>query len=140
MELHVFDEDKFVDIGFGLWLIPKIRACLISNYRWFKFDNWETYINTSDNVKRIYEDKEYKVLDIIIQCANNLVCEGTDGDIRIQINKNTYMPGYDRLNLYTIAKTINYGVLDISPCPIFSSTFADFAGSINDYVREYYQV
>lgn len=140
MELHVFDKDQLIDVDFGSWIIPKIRAKLMSSYKNYQFDNWEQYINTSDEVKRIYSHNKYNVFDIILLCSNNLVCEGTAGNIRIHINKNKFVPGYDRLNLEQIMKTINYGKLSIKACPIITDVFGYFAEDILSYVRQYYML
>ena len=140
MELHVFDKDKLIDIDFGFWLIPKIRAKLISSYKDYHFDNWDTYLNTSPDIKRMYSHNKYNVFDILLEGAYNLVCEGTSGDIRIFINKNNIVSGYDRLNLERVLKTINYGTLSIKACPIVSNVFAYFAEDIVSYARQYYQV
>ena len=138
MKLHVYDDHKFVDIGFGFWLIPMIRAKLITNSRRYKLANWDKFLNESESISRLYSRK-YTTQEIIIFAANNLTCKGIDGDINILFAEKP-VPGFDRLSLNSIIKTINYGTLDVKACPIFTDTLNFFAENINTYLQMYYEV
>lgn len=138
MRLHIYDEHKFVDEGFGQWLIPRIQFKLIQNLRKYKMGAWEQFLNESETISRLYSRK-YHVQEIVIFAANNLVCKGIDGNISIEFRE-TSVPGFDRLSLRGISKTINYGTLQIKGCPIFTDTFNFFAENINDYLELYYEV
>ena len=139
MELRIRDSQGFVDDGFGYWLLPRIKSKLISNISRYKTVNWDKYLTESENLNRLYK-KEYKVSDIIIFAANNLVCNGSDGDISIQFDNTKFVPGFDRIRLSTIVKLVNYGTLDMKACPIFTDTFHYFANNIDSYVGLYYRL
>lgn len=140
MELRIRDSQQIIDEAFGKWLIPRIKTKLISSISRYKFANWDNYLSTSDNIPRLYEDKEYTAASIIIFAANELVCQGGPGEIVIEFNTNDFVPGYDRLKLTTIIKTINYGTLDIKGCPIFTDVLDHFARHISTYARLYYRL
>ena len=117
----------------------RIRAKLIVNAFNYKLQLWDKYLSESNSVKRLY-NKDYKALDVILFAANNLVCKGTDGEVSIQFNDTKFVPGFDRLKLGVIVKTINYGTLDVKACSIFTDTFNYFAKDIDIFVKEYYKL
>ena len=137
MELRIRDSQNIIDIDFGLWLLPRIRSKLVSNIQKYILVNWDKYLTNSDKLPRIYK-KDYRTEDIIIFAAKNLVCKGVAGDISIQFDANKFVPGFDRVKLNVLVKTINYGTLDIKGCPIFEDTFKYFSTSIDDFVKSYY--
>ena len=139
MELRIKDSEEFVDTDFGRWLVLRIRSKLISNlskYNWVVLDK---YLTESSSIRRLY-NKSYKASDIIMFAANNLVCSGISGEIVISLNKDKFVPTYDRESLDVLARLINYGTLDVKGCPIFTDTFAYFSKNINMYLRLYYNL
>lgn len=139
MRLEIKDSNNFVNLEFGAWLIPHIKRKLISETGRYKFSNWDNYLTTSNSINRLY-NKAYKAVDIVLFASQHLVCNGIEGNISITFNNNIFVPGFDRLNLSTIIKTINYGTLDIKQCPIFSDVFNYFSNNIHMYLRLYYGV
>lgn len=139
MELRIRDSKGFIDVNFGYWLLPKIQSKLISNIDQYKLERWDNYLTNSKSLKRLYT-QEYKAENIILFAANNLVCDGADGEITIHFNNTKLIPGFDRLLLNTLIKTVNYGTLDTKGCPIFTETFNYFAQNIDSYVRLYYML
>lgn len=137
MELRIRDSQMILDEDFGRWLLPIIRVNLISSIRKYKFDLWNEYLTSSTSVNRLY-DKTYTANEIIIFAANNLIYKGSTGEIIISFDNNKFVPGFDRLRLATIIKTINYGTLEIKQCSIFTDTFNYFAENIDKYVGLYY--
>lgn len=139
MKLRIYDESGSIDTDFGWWLIPKISSAIISSINMRKLDRWNTYINETSDISRLYTRK-YKVEDIIIFACNNLVCKGTPGEIYIEINPVINAPGFDRIKLSSICKMINFGVQGVKEYPLFTSVFKEFKSNITDYVRMYYLV
>lgn len=140
MELRIQDDKGLVDTSFGNWLIIRIQAKLISNISKYKgLVSWDKYLNESTTIDRLY-DIEYHTSDIVIFAAKNLVCDGTDGEIVIHFDFNKFVPGFNRLKLDTLIRTINYGTRDIKACPIFTESFNYFANDIGTYVRQYYML
>ena len=139
MELRIRDSQGFVDESFGYWLIPRIKAKLISNISKYKLANWDKYLTESETLNRLYK-KDYKTTDVIIFAANNLVCKGADGEITIHFDNTKFTPGFDRLRLDVIVKTINFGTLDTKGCSIFTDTLNHFAKDIDTYVGLYYSL
>lgn len=139
MELRIKDSEEFVDTDFGRWLVLRIRAKLISNLSKYNWAVLDKYLTDSSKIRRLY-NKSYKASDIIIFAANNLVCSGISGEIVISLNKDKFVPAYDRESLDVLARLINYGTLDVKGCPIFTDTFTDFSKNINMYLRLYYDL
>lgn len=139
MRLLIRDSSKFVDRDFGNWLQIRIRSKLIVNAFNYKLQLWDRYLSESGSVRRLY-NRDYKALDVIMFAANNLVCKGTDGEVSIQFNDKKFVPGFDRLRLDVIVKTINYGTLDVKACSIFTDTLNYFAKNIDTFVKEYYKL
>lgn len=139
MELHITDKEKLIDLHFGVWLRDKIRLRLVSSYTKYHFDNWNKWLNDSEDIKKLY-NKKYSVLDIILFASKNIICNGVDGDLHIYFNNNIFVPGFDRLKLNTCIKTINFGTLDIKGCPIFTDTLDEFANNIDTYLSVFYRL
>ena len=140
MQLHLRDSNDLLDDKFARWLIVRIRFKLISSISRYNLTNWDKYFNTSKEVNRLYKDKTYRASDIIIFAANNLVYTSTKNEIRIFINNNKFVPGYDRLKLSVASKTLNYGTIDIKGCHIFTDVLEQFAKDINIYVAQFYRL
>lgn len=139
MELRLIDAQQILDVDFGRWLIPFIKTNLIANYSNYSFVNWETFLNETEDIKRLY-NKKYRVFDILKFASNNLICDGIAGEVHIHFNNNIYVPGFDRWKLTSAIKTINFGTLDIKGCPIFTDTLDEFASKINTYIGIYYNM
>lgn len=140
MELRIRDNNNILEAAFGYWLIPHIRVKLLSSIKDFNLKLWDDYLNNSTKISRMY-NKTYKAEDIIEFASRHIDCKCSySGEICIQFDSNVFVPGFDRLSLTTILKTINYGTLDIKACPIFTSTFNYFATNINTYVSMYYMI
>lgn len=140
MELRIYDDKGFIEKSFGEWLIPRIKVKLISNISKYKgLVNWDKYLTKSSTLDRLY-DMNYHSSDIVVFAAKNLVCTGTDGEITIHFDYNKFVPGFNKLKLDTIIKTINYGTRDTKACPIFTDSFDYFAEDIETYVRQYYML
>ena len=143
MELRIRDSTGIINVDFGEWLIPQISSELILNADHYNLELWDDYLNNSKDVKRLFK-KTYQTKDVILYAANyrlnNLKCTGFEGHINIGFDNNKFVPGFDRLRLSTLIKTINYGTLDRKGCFIFSNTFHKFARNIEQYVQTYYNI
>lgn len=139
MELRIRDSEGFVDKGFGWWLVFRIKVKLISNIKNYKLDNWDKYLNEATELNRLF-NRKYKTADVITFAAKNIICEGSAGEITLRFDDTKFVPGFDRLKLTTLLKTINFGTLSIKGCPIFSDTFNYFSEDIDTYVRLYYRL
>ena len=139
MELRIRDSKGFVDTSFGTWLIPRIQARLISRISKYNFSAWDEFLTKDSSLSRLYK-KTYKAADIILFASKNIVCTGVDGDITIHFNYTKFTPGFDRLPLNVIVKTINYGNISLKGCPIFTDTLNFFAEDIDSYIRIYYRI
>ena len=140
MELRLRDSASIIDESFAVWLRSHIKVKLISSINKYKLVNWDKYLNESENVSRLYKDKKYKASEIIMFAASKLVCTSVRGEVVISFKKNTFVPGFDRLDLNNIIKTINYGTVDIKGCPIFSDVLNNFAKNIDTYASMYYNL
>lgn len=138
MELRIRDSNNIIDEQFGRWLTERVKTKLLSNISRYRFVNWDTYLTESKQLKRLY-NRSYTVAEIVIFAASNISYVCVPGEITISLNNTKFVPGFDRLSLQSIAKTINYGTLDIKGCPIFTDTFDYFAKNIDLYTRAYYR-
>ena len=139
MELRIKDENQIVDTDFDKWLIPYIRVKIFASLGQYNLQQWDAYLTTSKNVPRLY-DKTYSTREVIQFACQHLVCKGVPSEISIQFDNTQFVPGFDRLRLTTLVKTINYGTLDMNGCPIFSDVFTWFIENIDDYIKFYYRV
>ena len=139
MELRVRDSNKIIDVDFGAWLSNRIKIKLLSNSKKYNFVHWDKYLSESETLKRLYK-KDYKAMDVIVFASKNIVCKGTDGEISITFDNTKFVPGFDRLPLVTLVKTINYGTQDSKGCPIFTDTFNYFVKNLDTYVGMYYSL
>lgn len=139
ISLNLHDSNKIIDIDFGYWLASKIKLKLLSNFRNYKFTNWDNFLNESKDIVRLYK-RTYTVYEVVVFASSNIVCNATEGNIVISIDNNKLVPGFDRLKLSTIIKTINYGTLEIKGCPLFTDTFNHFAENIGEYASIYYGI
>lgn len=139
IQLRIKDNTGIVQQDFGIWLIPKIKLSLLANIKKFNFSQWNEFLTTSDKLTRLYK-KDYTVSEIVEFASKNLQCSNIVNGISIHFKNNVVVPGFDRLNLNAIIKTINYGTLDTKPCPIFTATMNEYAENINEYARVYYDV
>lgn len=139
ISLRLHDSNNIIDSDFGYWLVSKIRVRLISNFRNYNFKRWDNYLTESKEVTRLYS-RNYTAYEIVDFAASNIICNSSTGEITISINNNKFVPGFDRLKLSTIVKTINYGTLDIKGCSIFTDTFNHFAENIDTYASIYYRI
>lgn len=138
MELNIRDKDSLVDLHFGRWLITKLRAKILQEVTKSNLSVWDTYLNTTDDLTRLF-NKEYTAAEIFLFAATKLVCQGNQGNITISIPQGLFVPGYDRLNLLSILKTINYGTRDKKGVPILTNSFRYFENNIQDFARLYYR-
>ena len=139
MELRLRDKEKFVDKGFGNWLVQRIRIKLLSEISKYNLTNWDKYLSESANLNRLYA-RDYKASEILVFAANNLACTGIDGDISIQFDNTKFVPGFDRLKLDLILRTITFGTRDTKACPIITDVFNSFAEDIDTYLHSYYML
>lgn len=140
MELIIRDSNKLLTDDFARWLLSKVKIKLIANISRYNVENFDNYLNESNDIKRLYKDKNYRASDIIMFAANNLVYSFSETEIRIHVDFNKYTPGYDRLKINTAAKLINYGTADKRGCPIFTNILNQFAENIQDYISLYYRL
>lgn len=139
MELRIREPNNFADRLFGLWLVSKIRTHLISNMKNYHFDQWNNYINKSEDIRKL-QAKHLSVEQIIIFASDNITCTCVPGELVISFNLKKFVPTFDRLSLNTIIKTINYGTLDIKGCPIFTDTLKEFEKNIDNLLSSYYLI
>ena len=137
IQLVVKDTSNVIDFKFGAWLTQQIKTKLIGSIKKYNFTIWDKYLNESPDIIRLYK-KKYNTSDIIIFAANNLVCKAVPGELIIQFNTAKFVNGFDRLDLNTIIKMINYGTLDIKGCPIFTDVLHQIEDDIVTLFRLYY--
>ena len=137
MRLYIQHAPEKLDINFGYWLIERIKLKLISNINLSKMSLLDNYLSQSKDIKRLY-NKKYTACEIIMFATNNLICFKGADDIVITFDNNKFVPGFDRLNLITAIKLIDYGNRDVKGCHIFRDTFDYFAKDIDKYVKLYF--
>lgn len=137
MELRIHDPHEFLTRDFCQWLVANIRAKIINSMRKYNLDKWTEFLNNSTMFKKIYKDT-YKTETLIVFACNNLVFKRVNDDIVIQFDNTKWVTGFDRVNLFSTLKMINYGTLDMKSCPIFTDVFKSFKDNIQNYVNLYY--
>lgn len=139
IKLLIQDSSKIIEVGFGEWLVNRIKSRLLSNIKKYKFQNLDKYLTEAVELNRLYK-KKYTAEDIIFFASNNLVCRGTDGEVCVLFDNTKFVPGFDRLKLDTAVRIINFGTLSVKGCPIFTDTFNYFEKNIQELAEMYYGV
>lgn len=136
MQLLITDKNDVLTKDFGNWLIQRIQEKLAVDIDERKLKKWDNFFEKSSEYKSIYK-KKIVTKELIITGMRNLVCFKSPVCLSIQIDKNQFVPGLDRVKIDSVCKLINYGNQDIKGYSIFTDTFEHFASNINEYVDKY---
>lgn len=140
MELRLSDKHQLIDTTFGTWLLPHVKREILRECTNTRLPMWDKYLTESQDIPKLYPKKTYHAMDVLLFAANNLVCEGVDGEIYIRLNSAKFVPGYDRVKLDTLAKMINYGTRDCFATSVFTKAFQKIADDIDKYLSLYYNI
>lgn len=136
MKLLIEDPKDELDRYFGFWLIQRIKQYFDSHLDSRKLVKWNKFFDTSEEFINIYGvpiDSE-KILRIAI---SNLILRKLPTSIEIFVNKNVFVPGFDRVKLDTVCRLITFGNQSVSGYSILLDTFQHFVDNIDYYVTLY---
>ena len=140
MKLTVVDSSGVIDRSFAVWLTSQVKALLIKNLKLQKLQKWDEFLTTSEEIDRLYS-KRYFAYDVIEQGIQSLMFRFVNPtSFEIYINPNTLVKGYKQWKLESACKLINYGNLEVSAVPVFTSVFERVQENINEYAKTYYNV
>lgn len=141
MKLVVKDHNNVIDRDFANWLLEQVKDECYLRLDPTKLKRISHYLNTSDTIPRLHKLTHYDASDIIVQGIQNLKFNfSSSNSFDIHINSNIYADGFDRFNLLSACKLINYGNQDIAGFPIFTSAFEAIMNKIPEYIYHYYGV
>ena len=102
-------------------VIPEIQFQILKRLDDKMLLKWDEYFKNEN----IWKDKiSYNAIDIIAYGANNLSYQKNGDNYIIEINPNVLLPK-TFFKIDDLCRSINYGNLEIPPCPIFKDAFND---------------
>lgn len=136
MKLQIQDPENELTREFALWLIERIKFYFESEVDPKKLIQWDTYLNKLDQIQSL-TSKPVSSERILHFGIESLTARKIPKQLDIIFANNKFVPGLDRVNLYTICKLITFGNQEISGYPILLTTLQHFADNINFYVNLY---
>lgn len=139
MRLEITDNNKVADDTFLTWLLEQVQTTCLAEVNVAKLDKWSVFLTESQSIPRLYSDRKYSAQDLILEGIYNLeIKRNNSSKFVIQIDPRCTAKGYDRLNLASVCRLINYGNTELLGCPIFTNTFNKILKKLPEYVVYYY--
>lgn len=135
MQLQIEYTNNVLNKEFGNWLIEIMSKEILSSINKKKLISLDKYIE--ENFTHLYK-KPVSSMDIIQQGLNEMYCDDSSSKLIIQISKNKFVPGMDRVRIESACKLINYGNKSVPGYPIFTNEFTHIANNISMYVDKYF--
>lgn len=124
--------DDFAD-----WLLQQIRLNCWASLPLKKSDLWNTYLNTSEDIPRVYDTLNLDVNSLIKAGIQNIICERHSTTLVYRIDKRQQVFGLRNINIETICKLINYGNQSINGTYFFTNVFKEIQDNIDEYIDRY---
>jgi len=136
MKLEILDPDNELNSDFGQWLCTRIQQHFVGILDSGKLKKWDEFFVTSHEYIPLYSSpiSTYNLLRNGIQ---SLTSRKFPDKIVISLNKNQYVPGFDRVKLETFFRLITFGNISVSGYPVFLDTLQYFVDHINDFIELY---
>lgn len=135
MQLQIEYTKNVLNQDFGNWLIKVISNEILSSINKKKLISLDKYIE--ENFTHLYK-KPVTSMDIIKYGLDEMYCDNSSSKLIIQISKNKFVPGMDRVRIESACKLINYGNKSVPGYPIFTNEFTHIANNISMYVDKYF--
>lgn len=119
--------------GFDVWLLKRIKRALRSLVNPKKIQFVSEYLQKEDSIPKLSDNVD--ALRIFLAGVDSLYVVTLEDKFIIQLNKNQFAPGLDRVKLSSIIKLITYGNKVVPPYPLFITVFRDVEKNIQHYVE-----
>lgn len=119
--------------GFDVWLLKRIKRALRSLVNPKKLQFVSEYLQKEESIPKLSDNVD--ALRIFLAGVDSLYVVTLEDKFIIQLNKNQFAPGLDRVKLSSIIKLITYGNKVVPPYPLFITVFRDVEKNIQQYVK-----
>ena len=119
--------------GFDSWLLKRIKRALRSLVNPKKLQFVSEYLQKEESIPKLSDNVD--ALRIFLAGVDSLYVVTLEDKFIIQLNKNQFAPGLDRVKLSSIIKLITYGNKVVPPYPLFITVFRDVEKNIQHYVK-----
>ena len=119
--------------GFDVWLLKRIKRALRSLVNPKKLQFVSEYLQKEESIPKLSDNVD--ALRIFLAGVDSLYVVTLEDKFIIQLNKNQFAPGLDRVKLSSIIKLITYGNKVVPPYPLFITVFRDVEKNIQHYVE-----
>lgn len=131
LEVQYNKEDQLP--GFDVWLLKRIKRALRSLVNPKKLQFVSEYLQKEESIPKLSDNVD--ALRIFLAGVDSLYVVTLEDKFIIQLNKNQFAPGLDRVKLSSIIKLITYGNKVVPPYPLFITVFRDVEKNIQHYVK-----
>lgn len=133
MQLEVsFSKESQLN-GFDVWLLNRIKKMLKSQVDPRRLQLVSKYLEEEESIPKI--SSKLDATKIFIQGIDSLFVVSLDDKFIIQLNKNQFTPGLDRIKLHSIIRLITFGNKSVPPYPLIVTVFQDVEKNIQHYVK-----
>lgn len=136
MRLEILDSNQKLDKDFGFWLVGRIQKYFNSALDSRKLVRWNTFFEESTEYKSLY-GKSIDSSMILRSGIQSLLVKKLPDKLVIEMNKNKFVPGLDRVRVDTTCRLITFGNTSVSGYPVILYTFQYFEDNINTYIEMY---
>lgn len=133
MKLEVQYNKENQLLGFDVWLLKRIKRALRSLVNPKKLQFVSEYLQKEESIPKLSDNVD--ALRIFLAGVDSLYVVTLEDKFIIQLNKNQFAPGLDRVKLSSIIKLITYGNKVVPPYPLFITVFRDVEKNIQHYVK-----
>lgn len=136
MRLEILNPESELDLEFAQWLRQKIIERFNAQLDPNKLVNWDAFFNNS--LEYTLTSGIIRIEVILRRIITELQITMLPDKIIFSFSKNKYVPGFDRLSIDNLIRTITFGNASLGGYPIIVDTLQYYADNINDYIELYY--
>lgn len=136
MRIEISNPNDTLDKDFGEWLCKRLSFTIKTKMNYQKLNLWSQYLTESKIFIPVFTDK-ISAENIFIQASNNLVVEKFPSLLCIEINRNIYTSGLDRVKLKTAVDLITFGNQEQKGYPLILNQFKYVVNNINEFIDKY---
>jgi hypothetical protein len=135
--LSIEDPKNMLRDDFADWLLQQIQINCLVALPLKKSAIWNTYLNTSEDIPRVYDTLNLDVNTLIKTGIQNIVCERHSTTIVYKIDRRQQVFGLKNMSIESVCKLINYGNQSIDGTYFFTNVFKEIQDNIDDYIDRY---
>lgn len=119
--------------GFDIWLLNRIKKTLKSLIDPRRLQLVSKYLQEEETIPKT--SSKVDATKIFLLGIDSLFVVSLEDKFIIQLNKNQFTPGLDRVKLHSIIRLITFGNKSVPPYPLIVTVFKDVETNIQHYVK-----